>query len=120
MTSGRISSLSEAHAVLASVQRPSRPEDVFLAHFSFSLRQEGVDQITKAARRGRTRPGSRSLWFVTAERAREGSSHKGDDVASMPGRSRNILGYYARHEHMSSETDQSRQKCLKRVGASSV
>ena len=67
-----------------------------------------------------SRPGNRSLWFVTAERAREGSSHKGDDVASMLGRSRNIPGYYARHEHKSSETDQSRQKFLKRVGASSV
>ena len=67
-----------------------------------------------------SRPGNRSLWFVTAERAREGSSHKEDDVASMLGRSRNILEFYARYEHKSSETDQSRQKCLKRVGASSV
>ena len=49
-----------------------------------------------------SRPGNRSLWFVTAERAREGSSHKGDDVASMLGRSRDIPGSYARYEHKSS------------------
>src|SRR5258707_11554892 len=67
-----------------------------------------------------SRPGNKSLWLVTAERAREGSLHKGDDVASMLGRSRNILRYYARHEHRSSTTDQSRQKFLNRVGASSV
>src|SRR6476659_6827850 len=52
-----------------------------------------------------SRPGNRSLWFVTAERAREGSSHKGDDVASMLGRSRNILGFYARYEYKSSKAN---------------
>src|SRR6476619_7553456 len=30
-----------------------------------------------------SRPGNRSLWFVTAERAREGSSHNEDELASM-------------------------------------
>ena len=38
-----------------------------------------------------SRPGNRSTWFVTAERVREGCSHKRDDVVSMPGRSRNIF-----------------------------
>jgi hypothetical protein len=57
-----------------------------------------------------SRPGNKSLWFVTAERAREGSSLKGDDVTSMLGRSGNIPGFYARHEHKSSETDQSRHR----------
>ena len=67
-----------------------------------------------------SRPGSRSLWFVTAERVREGSSSEGDDVASITGRSRDIPGTYARCEHKSSGAGQSCQKFLKRVGASSV
>ena len=42
------------------------------------------------------------LWFVTAERVREGNSPEGDDVASITGRSRDIPGTYARCEHKSS------------------
>src|SRR5207344_1702733 len=49
-----------------------------------------------------SRPGNRSLWFVTAERVREGSSHKGDDAALIIGRSWNIPASYARYEHKSS------------------
>src|SRR5262249_32349258 len=67
-----------------------------------------------------SRPGNRSLWFVTAERVREGNSPEGDDVGSITGRSPNIAGTYTRCEHKSSGTDQSCQKFLKRVGASSV
>ena len=37
-----------------------------------------------------SRPGKRSWWFETAERVREGHSHKGDDAASIMGRSRGI------------------------------
>src|SRR5262249_25925187 len=37
-----------------------------------------------------SRPGNRSLWFVTAERVREGNSSEGDDMASIPARSRDI------------------------------
>ena len=62
-----------------------------------------------------SRPGNRSLWFVTAERVREGSSSEGDDVASITGRSRDIPGTYARCEHKSSDAGQSCQKFLKRV-----
>ena len=50
-----------------------------------------------------SRPGSRSLWFVTAERAREGNSPEGDDMASTPRRSRDIPGIYAHCEHTSSQ-----------------
>jgi len=67
-----------------------------------------------------SRPGNRSLWFVTAERVREGNSSEGDDMASITGRSRGISGTYARCEHKSSVAGQSCQKFLKRVGASSV
>jgi hypothetical protein len=51
---------------------------------------EGVDQI--AARRSRTaiEARKRSWWFETAERVREGYSHKGDDAASIMGRSQGI------------------------------
>ena len=49
-----------------------------------------------------SRPGNKSLWFVTAERAREGSSHKGDDVASMLGRSRNSNLF---HQGVAKESD---------------
>ena len=53
---------------------------------------EGVDQITEAARRSRTaiEARKRSWWFETAERVREGYSHKGDGAASIMGRSRGI------------------------------
>src|SRR6516165_10387324 len=46
---------------------------------------ESVDQIAKTARRGRTatEAGNRSLWFVTAERVRDGSSAEGDDMGSI-------------------------------------
>ena len=67
-----------------------------------------------------SRPGNRSLWFVTAERVREGNSSEGDDVASIPGRSRDISETYTRCEYNSSGADQSCQKFLKRGGASSV
>jgi len=49
-----------------------------------------------------SRPGSRSLWFVTAERVREGSSLAGDDMASTTQRSRDIPGIYAQYPHTSS------------------
>jgi hypothetical protein len=49
---------------------------------------ESVDQITKAARSGRTAVEARQqvLWFVTAERVRDGNSAEGDDMASITGR----------------------------------
>ena len=84
---------------------------------------------TKALTRSRKRravaerpsnPGNKSLWLVTAERAREGSSPAVDDMASITGRSRDIPATYALYEHKSSEAGQSCQKFLKRVGASSV
>jgi hypothetical protein len=71
---------------------------------------------TKALTRSRKRraeaerpssPGNRSLWFVTAERVREGNSSEGDDVASIPGRSRDISGTYSGCEHNSTGADQS-------------
>src|SRR5262249_5112699 len=35
-----------------------------------------------------SRPGNRSLWFVTAERVRDGNSAEGDDTVSTTGRFR--------------------------------
>jgi hypothetical protein len=48
-----------------------------------------------------SRPGNRSLWFVTAERVRDGHSSEGDDMASITRRSRDISAYYTQSEHKS-------------------
>ena len=49
------------------------------------------------------RPGANGFLGVTAERAREGNSPEGDDMASTPRRSRDIPGIYAHCEHTSSQ-----------------